>query len=372
MPTKIPAAQYLRMSTEHQQYSTLNQSAAIQEYAESHGFEIVRTYEDTAKSGLDLKRRSGLKSLLKDVVSGTARYQAILVYDVSRWGRFQDADESAHYEFLCKMEGIRVHYCAESFPNDDSLMAVIFKAVKRTMAGEYSRELSAKVYEGHKRLAQLGFKQGGMPGYGLRRMLVDANGTEKGILCFGERKSIATDRVILVPGPASEVALVQRVFDLFINDRLSLKAIARRLNGEGIPWEKDRPWSHQTIRRMLASPKYMGAHVYGRTTAKLNTAPKFKSVTEWVYRPSAWESVVSEKKFASAQFALASLKCNQSNEQILAALKTLLGQTGVLNTRMIDASAIASASSVRRRFGSIRAAYRLIGYVPGRRRDRAT
>jgi hypothetical protein len=31
----------------------------------------------------------------------------------SRWGRFQDADESAHYEFLCKSAGIPVHYCAE-------------------------------------------------------------------------------------------------------------------------------------------------------------------------------------------------------------------------------------------------------------------
>ncbi len=52
----IPAAQYLRMSTEHQQYSLENQSSAIQKYAESKGFEVVRTYSDTAKSGLVLKR----------------------------------------------------------------------------------------------------------------------------------------------------------------------------------------------------------------------------------------------------------------------------------------------------------------------------
>src|SRR5579864_4524136 len=97
----IPAAQYLRMSTEHQQYSLENQSAAIQNYAQSHGFEIIRTYSDAAKSGLVLKRRQGLRELLQDVVAGTATHRAILVYDVSRWGRFQDTDESAHYEFLC-------------------------------------------------------------------------------------------------------------------------------------------------------------------------------------------------------------------------------------------------------------------------------
>src|SRR5208282_1284922 len=94
---RINAAQYLRMSTEHQQYSLGNQSVAIQKYAASHGFEVVHTYSDAAKSGLVLKRRAGLRQLLQDVVAGTATYRAILVYDVSRWGRFQDTDESAHY-----------------------------------------------------------------------------------------------------------------------------------------------------------------------------------------------------------------------------------------------------------------------------------
>ena len=48
----IPVAQYLRMSTEHQQYSLDNQRIAIQAYAERHGFSIVQTYTDGAKSGV--------------------------------------------------------------------------------------------------------------------------------------------------------------------------------------------------------------------------------------------------------------------------------------------------------------------------------
>jgi DNA invertase Pin-like site-specific DNA recombinase len=117
----VPAAQYLRMSTEHQQYSLENQSLAIQRYAESHGFTVVQTYSDAARTGLVLKRRSGLRQLIQDVASGHAPYKVILVYDVSRWGRFQDTDESAHYEFLCKAAGIPVHYCAETFANDGTL-----------------------------------------------------------------------------------------------------------------------------------------------------------------------------------------------------------------------------------------------------------
>ena len=152
--TSVPAAQYLRMSTEHQQYSFANQTTKIQQYADIKGFLIVRTYSDAARSGLVLKRRSGLLQLLHDVMSGTAPFKAILVYDVSRWGRFQDSDEAAHYEFLCKSAGIPVHYCAEAFPNDGTLLSSLSKALKRTMAAEYSRELGVKVLEGQKRLAR--------------------------------------------------------------------------------------------------------------------------------------------------------------------------------------------------------------------------
>ena len=91
------AAQYVRMSTEHQQYSTSNQGDKIKEYADKRGIEIVRTYADDGKSGLSIGGRASLQKLIADVESGAADYTLILVYDVSRWGRFQDADESAYY-----------------------------------------------------------------------------------------------------------------------------------------------------------------------------------------------------------------------------------------------------------------------------------
>jgi DNA invertase Pin-like site-specific DNA recombinase len=131
----IPAAQYVRMSTEHQQYSLTNQIAAIQLYAISHGFEITKTYTDAAKSGLSFKHRTGLRQLLEDVQSGKFTCKAILVYDVSRWGRFQDTDESAYYEFLCKSSGVPIHYCAEPFINDLAATNLLMKALKRSMAG---------------------------------------------------------------------------------------------------------------------------------------------------------------------------------------------------------------------------------------------
>ena len=114
------AAQYVRMSTEHQQYSTENQGDKIREYAARRNIEIVRTYADEGKSGLRIDGRQALQQLIADVQAGKADFQIILVYDVSRWGRFQDADESAYYEYICRRAGIQVAYCAEQFENDGS------------------------------------------------------------------------------------------------------------------------------------------------------------------------------------------------------------------------------------------------------------
>ena len=137
--SKLPAAQYVRMSTEHQKYSTENQGDIIKEYADSHGMVIVKTYADDGKSGLSIDGRDALKRLIDDVETGKANFNVILVYDISRWGRFQDADESAYYEYICKRVGINVIYCAEQFTNDGSPVSTIVKGVKRAMAGEYSR-----------------------------------------------------------------------------------------------------------------------------------------------------------------------------------------------------------------------------------------
>lgn len=182
-PSALRAAEYVRMSTEHQQYSTQNQCDKIREYAASRGIEVVRTYADEGKSGLRIDGREALQSLIHDVTNGSVDFQAILVYDVSRWGRFQDADESAYYEYICRRAGIQVIYCAEQFDNDGSPVSTIVKGVKRAMAGEYSRELSAKVFAGQCRLIELGFRQGGPAGFGLRRVLVDEHGLVKAELC---------------------------------------------------------------------------------------------------------------------------------------------------------------------------------------------
>src|SRR6185369_3653977 len=119
---------------------------------------IARTYRDEGESGLKIENRTGLTELIDDVRSGQTDFGHLLVFDVSRWGRFQDVDESAHYEFICRKAGVKVAYCAEQFDNDGSLLSSIIKNIKRVMAAEFSRELSVKVHTGQCRIAGLGYR----------------------------------------------------------------------------------------------------------------------------------------------------------------------------------------------------------------------
>jgi hypothetical protein len=158
-----------RLSTELQRYSTQNLVAAIAAYAQQQNLTLVRTYADLGRSGVRINRRPGLAELIRDVESGNADFDRVLVYDISRWGRFQDVDESAHYEFVCKRKGVKVAYCAEQFENDGSLLSSIIKNIKRVMAVKFSREPGVKMHTGHCQMAGLGYRVGGPLTFGLGR-----------------------------------------------------------------------------------------------------------------------------------------------------------------------------------------------------------
>ena len=363
----VRAARYVRMSTDHQQYSTENQAEVIAEYAQTHNIEIVRTYADEGKSGLRLEGRDELKQLIDDVENGTADFQAVLVYDVSRWGRFQDADESAYYEYICKRAGIAVHYCAEQFANDGSPVSTIVKGVKRAMAGEYSRELSVKVFAGQCRLIEGGFRQGGAAGFGLRRMRVDKEGRPQGILERGQHKSLQTDRVILVPGPEDEVATVNRVYRLFVEDGLTETQIASVLNDEGIVTDLDRPWTRASVHQVLTNEKYIGNNVYNRVSFKLKKRRVVNPPDMWVRADHAFEGIVPAPLFYAAQGIIRERSRRYSDDEMLAHLRRLYQQHGALSGVIIDEADNGPCSGAfRYRFGSLIRAYQLVGYTPDR------
>jgi DNA invertase Pin-like site-specific DNA recombinase len=363
----IRAAQYVRMSTDHQRYSTENQADAIAAYAALHGMEIVATYADEGKSGLNIEGRESLQRLIDEIAAGRADFEALLVYDVSRWGRFQDADESAFYEYQCRRGGVRVIYCAEQFENDGTPVATIVKSVKRAMAGEYSRELSSKVFAGQCRLIELGYRQGGPAGTGLRRVLVDERGESKGVLRRGEHKSLQTDRVILVPGPPEEGDLVRRIYRLFVVTGMTEAAIALLLNSEGVVTDLGRPWTRATVHQVLTNEKYIGNNVFNRRSYKLKVRRVLNPPEKWVRAEGVFEAIVAHDDFLKARQIILARSRRFSDEELLEQLQGLLARHGAISGLIIDErSDMPSSSAYRSRFGSLLRAYQLIGYRPTR------
>src|SRR5471032_743482 len=358
------AAQYVRMSTEHQRYSTENQADAIRQYAERRGLEVVKTYADEGKSGLRLDGRDALKKLIDDVQNQKADFSTILVYDISRWGRFQDADESAYYEYICRRAGIAVQYCAEQFENDGSPVSTIVKGVKRAMAGEYSRELSAKVFAGQCRLIELGFRQGGPAGYGLRRVLIDQNGTHKGALGRGEHKSIQTDRVILVPGAAVEIETVQWMYRAFVEEGKLEQEIAELLDSRHVQTEDGGSWTRGRIHQVLTNPKYVGDNVWNRISYKLKKVRVRNDPEMWVRSNGAFEPIVERHLFDAAQAIIQNRSRRMSEGDMLDRLRTLYQARGHLSGLIIDEAAdLPSSSTYSARFGSLGRAYQLVGFT---------
>lgn len=289
--TGFRAAQYVRMSTKHQQYSTHNQSDKIREYAEKRGIEIIKTYADDGKSGLSFGGRPALQQLIADVESGAADFNVILVYDVSRWGRFQDADESAYYEYICKRAGIK---------------------------GELKR---------------------------------------------GEHKSLQTDRVILMPGPDEEVAWVNKMYRWLIEEDLSFREIADRLNKEGVTTDLDRPWNSGTVRTVLTNEKYIGNNVYNRSSFKLKKLHVGNPPDMWVRKEGTFEGIVPLEFFLTAQEIITARSARLLDEELLDHLKRLYADAGQLSGVLIDqAPDMPSSSAYRNRFGSLARAYEMIGY----------
>ncbi len=367
------AVQYVRMSTDMQESSIAIQSEAIALYAARHGLKIVRSYEDLGRSGLTLDRRSALQRLISDVLCGDADFRTILVYDVSRWGRFQDTDESAYYEYICRSHGISIEYCVEQFRNDGSLSAAVLKTLKRAMAGEFSRELSMKVFAGQAKTAGNGFHRGSVAGYGLRRCLVDNVTHERTVLRDGQRKRLSTDCVILVPGPPEEIDVISDIYRWFLEEKLSLSAISRRLNQQGISNSTGRPWNGVSVREILSNEKYIGTVQFNKTSRKLGTPSRRNDRREWIEATDAYQKVVSKELFRRAQAQLAYNARAYTDNEMLDSLTAIWCAKRLVTAATIEALPMSpSINAYKEHFGGLAQAYERIGYRPAFRSGKNT
>ena len=139
-----PVAGYLRSATELRGESLQRQLEAVLRYARDHDMQVIRFYCDECGSGFRIDNRPGLAQLFRDVASDVPDFDAILLLDPSRWGRFPFAHHVITGEFARANAAVEIHYCFD--PPDDAeetSVSDVAEFLKRAMAREYGREPSS-------------------------------------------------------------------------------------------------------------------------------------------------------------------------------------------------------------------------------------
>ena len=281
---KIPAAVYLRRSTDRQEKSLEDQRREIVRYASEHGFGIVAEFVDDGVSGTSGETRKGFLSMLEEAQSPGRAWCSVLVWDIKRFGRMS-SDEVGYYRWLFKQAGVEIIYTSEGFTGSSADKFLRF--FKQEAARDESATLSKAVIRGLVSLADQGWWPGGMAPYGYdlayydqtgrlfqivratdvrNKVVLDPDGNTIRTVQRGQKvKGSHAEHVRLMPSLDERVAIVRRIFNWYTGDsRLGFKAIADRLNREGVPSPRGNGWATSSIRVILMNPVYIGRVVWNR------------------------------------------------------------------------------------------------------------
>ena len=361
----LKGAMYIRMSTELQVESPENQERAIRTYAAKYGIEIVKTYVDPGVSGITEKREE-FQALIDDVEHGRNAYTIVLYLDETRWGRFLDSREAEFHRMRLERKKVICQSCEKPLTLTSNIADRIMTLFRDESASDYCRQLSQKVWAGQCNLVAKGYRQGGVAGFGLRRMLLDENGNPKQELTMGQRKSLLTERVILMPGSDEEQGIVLWMYDQFIAGTTETE-IADLLNAKGVKNHFARPWTSGTVREVLTNEKYVGNNLFNRTSGKMKSRTKPNPENEWVRKERAFEPIVDIERFCTVQEIYQERHKKITDEELLQGLRDLYTRQGRLSALIIDEADILPPSSlVSSRFGGLLRVYQMIGYTPKR------
>ena len=269
---RVRAVAYYRHSAQDRQENSIPiQQDQVREWADNNGVEIVHEFADAGRSGLTAEGRPAFTQMMDEWVKKNGEFDYILCLDVSRWGRFQDIDLSAQYSAECKRHGKQVIYTTIGKPRENDPLYPVYVQFERFRAAQYSKELSDKVWRGCVKIAEQGYWAGGSPPYAMQRLLLDEKREPVSVLEAGQHKSIHNQRVTLVQGDPTEVAIIQRIFHEFTELLFSEHRIAEGLNADGIQSPGGHRWSSGMVVDRLCNEKYAGTMVYNQTSQKLKT-----------------------------------------------------------------------------------------------------
>lgn len=211
----LRAALYARYSTDNQaDRSVEDQFSLCESFAAAQGFSIAERYADRAISGQVFKDRLGMQRLLRDAKARA--FDALIVENADRLARHPGDLHLIRESFaFLRIPVLQVH------GGEFNAMQAAVSALVSTLTLD---SLKDKIRRGMAGRAAQGLRMGGRL-YGYRPVK-------------GEPGHVTIDD--------SEAAIVRRIFALYV-DGYTPRAIAGRLNAEGIPAPRGGRWNASSI-----------------------------------------------------------------------------------------------------------------------------
>lgn len=262
---------YLRMSSDKQDTSIDDQRAELLAYAAKHGYTIVREYIDEGISGWKSRQRKGFTHLIADAALG--EFQIVLVWDQSRFSRFEPLEASFYWHQL-KVAGVSIVTTKEGLLDFDSLGGWLTASVQQHGKAEYCRSLGIDVARGQRAQKAKGFWIHPAP--------------------YGYRKPPGKE-VKLVLGPPEEVATIRRIFQLRL-EGYGARRIVQKLNAEGIRPQRAAAWHYRSLTKIFENQTYVGDSVSGE-----QARPQFASKPEVKVIKNTHPAIIDREDFERVQ-----------------------------------------------------------------------
>lgn len=276
------ACAYIRYSSENQRDESLEaQMRAIKEFANSKGYEIVRVYEDKAKSATTDKRPQFLQ-MIKDAEKEL--FDVVIVHKLDRFSR--NKYDSALYKRKLKQYGIKLISVTEQL--DDSPESVILESVIEGMAEYYSKNLARETMKGLKENAYKCKHTGGLAplGYDIT----------------SDKKYAINER---------EAESVKLIFDMYISGYTQAQMV-NELNARGFKTKVGSMFKSNSIHSILTNEKYTGVYIYNKSAKKdvfgRRNSHSYKDESEIIKIEGGMPQIISKEIFLKAQEVLKSRK----------------------------------------------------------------
>lgn len=278
-PIKVVA--YARVSSKEQAQKDLSipyQLQQIRKFCIDRGFNLVREYVDEGKSAKTADRPA-FQKIIGTSKSKIKSFDGIVVHKIDRFSR--NNEDHVIYRALLKQYGVKVYSVSEPY-DDDTPHGFLSNGILQLISEFYNMNLATEVKKGMTENAKRGYHNGGIPPYGYTTAKVrDANNNEK---------------TIWVPGREEDVAIVQRIFNMYVYQNMGVKRIVNALNNEGVPSPNCGLWSKSTVTSILHNDTYIGVRTWNRRASSASKE-KYKPQSEWVVKANAHPPLISRDVF---------------------------------------------------------------------------